>query len=370
MQWNYVLGGALTFRVENSFMLGTGETVTKLETQWVVAKSLEVFCVGVISAWLFVGAASAGAAPAAPGKMVDVGGHRLHVNCSGNGSPVVVVETGLGDFSFDWALVQKRVAGFVRICTYDRAGYAWSDPGPKPRTFAQINLELRDALAKLGEKGPFVLVGHSYGGPVVRNFALTYPSETAGVVFVDAAFEGMRIGIGGGKTLRLGEDAKAQEIPQPRETMKDSDKPVIPADAATMQPQPLDAMYKVLPPAKQKMRLWAQSQFEIQDAEGSQMDWSSEYFAKWMASPQAGTLGKIPVIVLTRADGGYGNDADVSAAQMEKERKEGQTKLAQLSGNSKQTVIKSGHNMNLEAPAEVASAIREMVQAVRKGGKL
>jgi pimeloyl-ACP methyl ester carboxylesterase len=115
--------------------------------------------------------------PKPPGKLVDLGGHRLHVNCTGKGSPTVVVENGLGDFSFDWVLVQSRVSAFTRICTYDRGGYAWSDPGPKPRTFAQLNLELRDALRKLGEPGPFVLVGHSYGGAVVRNFALTYRGD-------------------------------------------------------------------------------------------------------------------------------------------------------------------------------------------------
>jgi pimeloyl-ACP methyl ester carboxylesterase len=146
--------------------------------------------------------------PEPPGKLVDLGGHHLHVNCTGRGNPTVVVENGLGDFSFEWFLVQSRVSTFSRICTYDRAGYAWSDPGPKPRTFAQINLELRDALSKLGERGPFVLVGHSYGGPVIRNFAAAYPNQVTGMVLVDAAFEGQRVGIGGGKTIRLGESAK------------------------------------------------------------------------------------------------------------------------------------------------------------------
>ena len=80
--------------------------------------------------------AQSGSAPAPTGKLVELGGHRLHVNCSGKGSPTVVIENGLGDFSFDWILVQTRVAKFTRICAYDRAGYAWSDPGPKPRTFA------------------------------------------------------------------------------------------------------------------------------------------------------------------------------------------------------------------------------------------
>lgn len=104
----------------------------------------------------------------APGQMVDLGGHRLHVNCRGRGEPTVVVENGLGDFSFDWILVQTQVERVTRICTYDRAGYAWSDPGPMPRSFAQLNLELRDALAKLGMRGPFC-----DGGSLVRR-----PSRT------------------------------------------------------------------------------------------------------------------------------------------------------------------------------------------------
>jgi hypothetical protein len=94
------------------------------------------------------------AAPPPPGKMIDLGGHHLHVHCTGHGSPLVVVETGLGDFSFDWTLVQARVARFTRICTYDRAGYAWSEPGPLPRSFAQINLELHDALKNSARRDP------------------------------------------------------------------------------------------------------------------------------------------------------------------------------------------------------------------------
>jgi len=151
--------------------------------------------------------------PTPPGKLVDLGGHKLHVNCTGKGSPTGVVENGLGDFSFDWSLVQAQVSSLTRICTYERAGYAWSDPGPKPRTFSQLNLELRDALNKLGEQGPFVLDGHSFGGPVVRNFAITYPDKVAGVVLVDAGFEGQRVGIGSQATMRLGDGAKGLSIP-------------------------------------------------------------------------------------------------------------------------------------------------------------
>lgn len=310
-------------------------------------------------------------APAPLGRMVDLGGHRLHVNCSGAGQPTVVVENGLGDFSFDWILVQTRVEKFTRICTYDRAGYAWSDPGPKPRTFAQINLELRDALAKVGEKGPFVLVGHSYGGPVIRNFAINYPQDVAGMVQVDAAFEGMRVGIGGGKTMRLGEDAKDRDVPNPREKMKESDKPSLPSDVIVPpELQVLDSVYKVLPEADQKLQLWAQKLIEMQDAEGSQTDWSGEYFKKWMTTSQSASLGAIPLVVLTRAEGGCGNDQDIPGAQLDKERKEGQAMLVRLSSNSKQVVLKSGHNMELEAPQEVTAAIRIVVEAVRNGKSL
>src|SRR5262245_26805457 len=79
--------------------------------------------------------------PPPPGRLVDVGGHRLHIRVMGKGSPAVVMEAGAGDFSFDWSLVQPKVAGFTCACAYDRAGYAWSDPGPLPRTMQQIAYE-------------------------------------------------------------------------------------------------------------------------------------------------------------------------------------------------------------------------------------
>jgi pimeloyl-ACP methyl ester carboxylesterase len=279
------------------------------------------------------------------------------------------VENGLGDFSFDWTLVQSRVSRFSRICTYDRAGYAWSDPGPKPRTFAQLNLELRDALSKLGEGGPFVLVGHSYGGPVVRNFAAAYPRDVAGMVLVDAAYEGQRVGIGGKQTMRLGDEARGRPIPAAYEDMKRSDKPVVPADATPPAQPPLDPLFNVLPPAEQKLQLWAQSLPLIDDAENSQREWSSEYFAKMLATSQAGSLGTIPLLVLTRAEGGYGDDLDVPA-QLEKERQEGQAKLKLLSTNGKQVIVHSGHNMELEAPDDVSAAIHEVVETVQRHGKL
>jgi pimeloyl-ACP methyl ester carboxylesterase len=277
------------------------------------------------------------------------------------------VENGLGDFSFDWVLVQSRVSRVSRICTYDRAGYAWSDPGPKPRTFEQLNLELRDALSRLGEHGPYVLVGHSFGGPVVRNFALMYPAEVAGIILIDSAFEGQRVGTGGKATTRLGDGAKGVPIPPPHEQMAESDRPSVRATSTPDAPKSLDPLYGVLPLAEKRLQLWAQSRPELEDAENSQREWSAEYFAKWLAAPQSGTLRGIPLIVLTRADGGYREgESDISASQLERERKEGQAKLAVLSANGRQVYLHCGHNMELEAPGEVSAAIREMIVAVRR----
>jgi len=119
------------------------------------------------------------------------------------------------------------------------------------------------------------------------------------------------------------------------------------------------------------LQLWAQSLPEIDDAENSQREWSGEYFAKWLATPQAKILGALPLIVLTRAEGGYSDgDYDIPAAQLEKERKEGQAKLALLSANSRQVIVNSGHNMDLEAPDAVTAAIREVVEAARHHSKL
>src|SRR5918993_4605490 len=110
-----------------------------------------------------------------PSKLVDVGGYRLHLNCTGKNGPTVVLIAGAGDFSFDWGLVQTGVSRFARVCSYDRAGLAWSDPGPTPRTMLQDAYELRALLRAAGVKPPYVLVGHSIGGVIVRDYVAQNP---------------------------------------------------------------------------------------------------------------------------------------------------------------------------------------------------
>ena len=124
------------------------------------------------------------------GKFVDAGGHKLTLNCTGEGTPTVVLETGLGVLAIDWQLVQPGIAQFTRVCSYDRAGYGWSDPGPMPRTSLQsAKEELRTLLQNGGEKPPFVLVGHSLGGLNVRIYNGLVHDEVAGMVLVDATNE-------------------------------------------------------------------------------------------------------------------------------------------------------------------------------------
>ncbi len=122
----------------------------------------------------------------APGELIDVGGHRLHLLCMGEGSPTVVMEAGLSGWSADWSLVQPEVAKATRACAYDRAGYGWSEPGPGPRDSRQVATELHTLLAEAGVEGELILAGHSLGGVFVQYYAKTYPEQVRGVVLIDS----------------------------------------------------------------------------------------------------------------------------------------------------------------------------------------
>jgi pimeloyl-ACP methyl ester carboxylesterase len=126
----------------------------------------------------------------APGRLINiepcgVGPCRLHLNEQGVGSPVVVLESGIAASSLSWALVQPKVAEFTRVCSYDRAGLSWSDHCAAPRTLHQIVSELTSLLSTANLNGPYILVGHSFGGAVIRAFANLHPSNVAGLIFVD-----------------------------------------------------------------------------------------------------------------------------------------------------------------------------------------
>ncbi len=122
-----------------------------------------------------------------PGKLVNVGGHRLHIQCAGEGRPTVVLETGALAMSSLWGWVPAQVAVHTRVCSYDRAGLGWSEPGPEPRDAVRIASELRTLLRNAGETPPYVFVGHSFGGLLVRVYADRYREDLAGLVLVDSS---------------------------------------------------------------------------------------------------------------------------------------------------------------------------------------
>jgi pimeloyl-ACP methyl ester carboxylesterase len=126
-----------------------------------------------------------------PGKLVDVDGHKMHIDCSGDagpkGNPTVILDSGLGDSYISWRKVQPQIAKFVGVCSYDRAGMGYSEPSSRRRTSRVIAEELHALLQAAAIAPPYVLVGHSMGGFDVRLYASLYPSDVVGMVLVDAS---------------------------------------------------------------------------------------------------------------------------------------------------------------------------------------
>lgn len=118
-------------------------------------------------------------------RAVDIGTHRLHVYCIGAGSPAVVIDVGAGESYTSWQFTQEQLAQGTRVCAYDRAGYGQSEPGPMPRDSGRSADELHQLLLRLGEEGPFLLVGHSLGGLNMQVFAHRYPEQVVGLVLLD-----------------------------------------------------------------------------------------------------------------------------------------------------------------------------------------
>ena len=297
-----------------------------------------------------------------PGRLVDIGGQHIHLDCTGRGSPTVVFENGAGDFSVIWSLVQPRVSVTTRACSYDRAGYAWSDPGARPRTYAQIALELHTALERAGERGPYVLVGQSYGGPLVREYARQYRADVVGIVLVDAAHEDQRISMGGAPK-RIRDFATGRVRPAPR-IAADSAWIALRAHLAPTQidTRPLEAPLDRLSPANQETwrRAMADSVYRLSWA--AEMDWSPEELQRMHdeRTRDRATLGDLPLIVISRAPG-------QPADSLERERAALQRDLVALSRRGEHVVARrAGHNVHLEEPELVAAQVRRMVVRVRR----
>jgi pimeloyl-ACP methyl ester carboxylesterase len=122
-----------------------------------------------------------------PGDFYTINGHRMHINCTGSGSPTIILDAGLGNDALIWGGVQPELAKTTRVCSYDRAGFGWSDALPAPRDADHIASELHELLLQAKVSGPIVLMGHSIAGLYIRDYATHYPMGIAGLVFVDVS---------------------------------------------------------------------------------------------------------------------------------------------------------------------------------------
>jgi pimeloyl-ACP methyl ester carboxylesterase len=317
---------------------------------------------------------NSGETPRPPGKLVDAGGHLLHINCKGEGSPTVVMESGAGDFSFDWDLVHGLAARDSCVCTYDRAGYAWSEPGPTPRTMHQIAFELHTGLLNAKINGPYVLVGQSLGGLIVRTYASQYPKEVAGIVLVDSSHEDMLISLTDRTSrqeniVRFRELSRGREIPSIQTRMSGTSNKVQQPQQSSPAQSKVDAPFDKLSSRLQQVRLWAMSLPNFGSARSSEFDFLPEELAR-IYSERSKTkypLGDIPLIVLTRAT----SKSDVAENATKKQLREShdrlQADLASLSTNGKQIIAKNaGHHVQLDDPELVTEAIAQMVNAIRQ----
>jgi pimeloyl-ACP methyl ester carboxylesterase len=154
--------------------------------RWILYPVFGVLVLAAVGgAYQTVAAAVDRANAAMPGQLIDVGGHRLYLHCTGSGSPTVVLESGAGESSAYWGWIAPAVARDTRVCVYDRAGRGFSEPAPSPQDGTGAATDLHTLLDRAHVAGPYVLVGHSSGGPYVEIFAARYPDQVAGMVLLD-----------------------------------------------------------------------------------------------------------------------------------------------------------------------------------------
>lgn len=284
------------------------------------------------------------------GRMVEASGARSHLNCVGKGEPTVIFESGWsGGGSLDWILVQPEIARFTRACSYDRAGVLWSERRSGPRDAKTIASELDELLEAAGETPPYVMVGHSLGGPLVRVFDAVSPGEVAGFVFVDVSH------------------------PDQGDRM--------PAEAEGPSPDPLWAKVRAAT-GLYRLRATVPSYGLPNEAAEAVRDLMPSGVASLLdehdavgeifrQAREAGSLDDRPLVVLTATRHARPGMSQAAIAEGQRAWQALQAELAELSTNSIHRTVEGAHHyIQLGRPEAVVEATREVVMAVRDGTSL
>lgn len=305
---------------------------------------------------------------ARPGRLVDAGGFRLNLYCMGSGSPTVVFDSGWGDWAPAWSKVQPRVAEWTSVCSYDRAGTGFSDPGPMPRTCERIAKELHTALHRAGFAGPYILVGSAFGGDNVRTFADLYMNEVAGLVLDDADPDDLEP-----KEMQDDTHRGHARIPPDLRTCRDSLVKYQKSATGVGQAPPTCAQrffFRGLPEAEWSPELnakvleIARTKLAMYDAYASEMEQTPSDEA--YLQQHVRSLGSRPVRVLTSGNHGVGHLDRKPPDTPEHLKYEQETTKAQagwlaLSSNSKQIFARnSSEYIQFDEPETLIHAIREV----------
>jgi pimeloyl-ACP methyl ester carboxylesterase len=283
-----------------------------------------------------------------PGRLIDIGGYKLHIHCTGQGTPTVILDSGLGDTYISWRKVQSQIAKFASVCSYDRAGLGFSDPSPHRRTSKDIAEESHTLLHNAGIASPVVLVGHSMGGYDVRLYASLYRNEVAGIVLVDASHPDQENRFPA--ALKQMEGGWRREAEFLAFTMPLG----IPRLVGLCDPEPAVRA--------------AECNFHSAREGVAELKAFPESAAQTAAT---GPLGDIPLVVLSHDPSTPQPDLPADLVKPTKDAWEKmQEELARLSTKGTQIVAKnSGHYIQLDRPELVIDAVRKVVDQARQAAQ-
>ncbi len=285
-----------------------------------------------------------------PGQLVDVGGYKLHIHCVGQGSPTIIKDAGLNEFSVQWVQIQSGLSKVARACAYDRAGFGWSEASPYPRTSETMVRELHTLLKNAKIAGPYVLVGHSFGGMNMRLYAHHFPTEVAGMVLVDAAHEEQPL------RIHALQKAPEQVIGQFKFLAMITSLGVLALSPEDIPDRGLTgealAQYRAI--------LATTHYFDTAIAETESLNQS---FAE-VRDEKITSLGNVPLIVISRGlSEPMPGATEIENRQLEQSWKEMQTELVALSTRGKQIIsMQSNHYIHLVQPQLVIDAISTVVK--------